>query len=406
MTDPLIPYGRQWIDDADIDAVVAVLRSDWLTQGPRVPAFEKAVAERCQAGHGIAVNSGTSALHLACLALDVGPGDLVWTSPNTFVASANCARYCGAAVDFVDIDPLTWCMSVTALTAKLEAARHAGGPKPKVVIPVHFGGQPCAMAEIAELARTFRFRVIEDASHALGARDGDVSVGACEHSDITVLSFHPVKIITTGEGGMALTNDAALAARMGRLRTHGISRDPDDLSRGSDGPWYYEQIELGFNYRMTDIQAALGWSQLTRLDDFLARRAEIALRYDAAFADLPIRRQQAPAEVFSARHLYVIRVPAAVRSGMFRELRAAGIGVNVHYIPVHLQPYYRAQGFREGQFPEAEMYYREAISLPIFPALDTTAQDRVIDACKRSFLASDQEPASNPPIRLASNQGE
>lgn len=393
MSKPVIPYGHQSIDEADIDAVVAVLRSDWLTQGPLVPAFENAVADRCRASHAVAANSGTSALHLACLALDVGPGDVVWTSPITFVASANCAIYCGAAVDFVDIDPLTWCMSVSALAGKLAAARAGGGQLPKVVIPVHFAGQPCDMAAIAELAAAYGFRVIEDASHALGAKYLDVTVGAGAHSDITVLSFHPVKIITTGEGGMTLTNDAALARRMARLRSHGISRDPADLSRPSDGPWYYEQLELGFNYRMTDIQAALGSSQLARLDEFLARRTEIARRYDAALADLPLRRQQVPEYASSARHLYVVRVPAAKRDRVFAGLRAAGIGVNVHYIPVHLQPYYRGRGFEEGQFPEAESYYREAISLPIFAALDPAAQERVIQACRASLSAACAEPA-------------
>lgn len=388
MNEKMIPYGHQSIDEADVEAVVAVLRGDWLTQGPLVPAFEKAVANRCSASFAVAVNSGTAALHLACLALDVGPGDVVWTSPNTFVASANCARYCGAEVDFVDIDPLTWCMSASALAAKLDAARTQGRQLPKVVIPVHFAGQPCDMAAIATLARDYDFRVIEDASHALGARYREGNIGACEYGDITVFSFHPVKIITTGEGGMALTNDAKLAARMARLRSHGISRDPAELSHTPDGPWYYEQIELGFNYRITDIQAALGSSQLARLDDFLAARTRIAQRYEVALADLPLRRQHVPRDVSSAWHLYVLRVPAIAHGRVFRELRERGIGVNLHYIPVHLQPYYRMRGFTEGQFPEAESYYHEAISLPIFPALDAAAQERVIDACRASLSSS------------------
>jgi UDP-4-amino-4,6-dideoxy-N-acetyl-beta-L-altrosamine transaminase len=386
MTEPLIPYGRQWIDDTDIEAVIAVLRGDWLTQGPLVPAFETTVAERCGAAHAVAVNSGTSALHLACLALGARPGDVVWTVPNTFVASANCARYCGSDVDFVDIDPETWCISVTALEKKLEETRSRGERLPAIVIPVHFGGEPCDMAAVAELARVYGFRVIEDASHALGARYRDTSVGACRYSDVTVLSFHPVKLVTTGEGGMALTNDPAVARRMARLRSHGISRDPADMTREPDGPWYYEQLELGFNYRLTDIQAALGMSQMSRLDRFLSLRSALAGQYDRALSDLPVQTQRVSGYASSAWHLYVIRVAAGIHETVFRQLRALGIGVNLHYIPVHLQPYYRGLGFREGDFPEAESYYREAITLPLFPAMSDAEWNRVIDAC-RAVLA-------------------
>jgi UDP-4-amino-4,6-dideoxy-N-acetyl-beta-L-altrosamine transaminase len=335
------------------------------------------------------VNSGTSALHLACLALDLGSGDVVWTTPNTFVASANCARYCGAEVDFVDIDPRTWCMSVSALATKLESVRASGGQLPKIVIPVHFAGQPCDMDGIGELARAFHFHVVEDASHALGALYRDNRIGNCLYSDITVFSFHPVKSITTGEGGMALTKDPALAARMTRLRSHGITRNPYELNRASDGPWYYEQVELGFNYRMTDIQAALGSAQMARLDEFLALRTEIARRYDNALSEILVQRQHAPEYALSSHHLYVVRVPPATRARVFAELRARGIGVNVHYIPVHLQPYYRALGFAEGQFQEAESYYREAISLPIFPSLDASSQEVVIEACRASVSSAE-----------------
>jgi UDP-4-amino-4,6-dideoxy-N-acetyl-beta-L-altrosamine transaminase len=383
MNEHLIPYGRHDISQADIDAVIEVLRSDWLTQGPVVPAFEHAVAEKCGAAYGVAANSATSALHLACLALDVGPGDTVWTSPNTFVASASCARYCGAAVDFVDIDPHTWCMSVEALRQKLAQANVSRAPLPKVVIPVHFAGQSCDMAAIAKLATEYGFRIIEDASHAIGGRYESQPVGGCRYSEITVFSFHPVKIITTGEGGMALTNNGEIADRMQRLRTHGITRDPDKLTRPPDGPWYYEQIELGFNYRMTDIQAALGLSQLSRLNTWVRRRNELARRYDDAFAQLPIQHQLVLDAVYSARHLYVIRVPVTMHRGLFEHLRAEGIGVNLHYIPVHLQPEYRRLGFREGQYPQAEQYYSEAMSLPMYSALTDEPHRRVVEVVTR-----------------------
>jgi UDP-4-amino-4,6-dideoxy-N-acetyl-beta-L-altrosamine transaminase len=375
-----IPYGRQEISEADIQAVVAVLHSDFLTQGPAVPAFEKAVAEYCGAQHAVAVNSATSALHIACAALGVGPGDCVWTSAITFVASANCARYCGADVDFVDIDPHTNNMSVARLAEKLAQAE-ATGVVPKVVIPVHLCGSPCPMREIHALSRQYGFRIIEDASHAIGGRYLGEPVGRCTYSDITVFSFHPVKIVTSAEGGMALTNDAALANHMMRLRSHGITRDPAEMTHSPDGPWYYQQIELGFNYRMTDMQAALGRSQMKRIDQFVARRHELARKYDEAFAGLPLSTPTQEAASYSGLHLYVVRLHtgALKRShrSIFEGLRAAGIGVNLHYIPVYRQPYYARSGFDPQDFAQAERFYGEAISLPMYTTL-TDAQQREV----------------------------
>jgi UDP-4-amino-4,6-dideoxy-N-acetyl-beta-L-altrosamine transaminase len=361
-----------------------VLRSDFLTQGPAVPAFEAAVAAHTGAAHAIAVNSATSALHIACLALGVGPGDLVWTSPITFVASANCALYCGADVDFVDIDPRTYNMSVDVLAAKLAAAE-AYGRLPKVVIPVHLAGQSCDMAAIRALADRYGFRIIEDASHAVGADYRDIPVGRCTYSDIAVFSFHPVKIVTTAEGGIALTNDGALAAKMALLRTHGITRDPAEMEGESHGPWYYEQVELGFNYRMTDMQAALGASQMTRLNDFVARRREIAAVYDDAFANEPIAVQWQEPDTASAWHLYVIRLRGADmarRAAAFAALREHGLGVNLHYMPVYLQPFYQRLGFPAGLCPEAEAYYREAISIPLYAGMSDADVQTVIAAVK------------------------
>lgn len=378
----MIPYGRQDITQADLDAVAAVLRSDFLTQGPAVPAFEAAVATVANAAYAVAVNSATSALHIACAALDLGPGDVLWTVPNTFVASANCGRYCGADVDFVDIDPQSWNMSVERLEEKLIAAK-AAGRLPKIVVPVHLCGQSCDMVTISGLAREYGFRVIEDASHAIGGRFRDAPVGNCAHSDITIFSFHPVKIVTTAEGGMAVTNNPDLAKRMARLRTHGITRDPDDMTQVPDGPWYYQQIELGWNYRMTDMQAALGLSQLDRLHSYVTRRHDIARRYDAELADLPLTRPWHHPDSYSALHLYPVRLhDTALHRTTFEALRSAGIGVNLHYIPVHLQPYYRALGFHEGDFPESEAYYRSAISLPIFPTMTDEQQSSVIAALR------------------------
>lgn len=378
----MIPYGRQSLDDRDLHAVVEVLRSDWLTQGPAIPRFEAALAARCGAAHAVAVNSATAALHIACLALDVGPGDRVWTSPNTFVASANCARYCGAEVDFVDIEPATGNMDAAALARKLAVAE-ATGRLPKVVIPVHFAGQPCDMEAIATLARAFNFAVIEDASHAVGADLGGHPIGCGRWSDITVFSFHPVKIVTTGEGGAALTNAPELARRLARLRTHGIVRDPAEMTAPTDAPWYYEQVELGFNYRITDIQAALGTSQLAKLDAFVARRRAIAAAYGQALSDSALTLPAERTGRQSSWHLYPVRSQG--RNELFDRLRQSGIGVQVHYIPVHCQPYYRRLGFGPGQFPNAEAHGAEELSLPIFPAMTDEQVGQVIDAVRAAL---------------------
>lgn len=379
----MIPYGRQIINDADVRAVTDVLRSDFLTQGPAVPRFEQAVAARVGAAHAVAVNSATSALHIACAALHLGPGDLLWTSPITFVASANCARYCGADVDFVDIDPETFNLCPESLEAKLVTAREAGR-LPKIIVAVHMCGQSPDMVRISELARTHGIRIIEDASHAIGAEYLGAPVGNCAHSDITVFSFHPVKIITTAEGGMALTNDAELAARMDRLRSHGITRDPALMTHAPDGPWYYQQLELGWNYRMTEIQAALGLSQMDKLDTFIARRRDLADAYDTALEGLPLYRPGRKSGAVSSWHLYVIRLHDSARHrSSFEALRAEGIGVNLHYIPVHLQPYYTEQGFAHGDFPKSEDYYSRAISIPLHVGLANEEQVQVVDALKK-----------------------
>jgi UDP-4-amino-4,6-dideoxy-N-acetyl-beta-L-altrosamine transaminase len=386
----MIPYGKQDISEADIQAVVNALRSDFLTQGPAVPAFEKAVAEHCGARHAVAVNSGTSALHIACLALDVGPGDRVWTSAITFVASANCALYCGAEVDFADIDPRTYNMSLEHLARKLEQAKRAG-QLPKVVIPVHLCGQPCDMAGIHALGRKYGFRIIEDASHAIGGRYRGDPIGNCRYSDIAVFSFHPVKIITTAEGGMAMTNDPDLAKRMQLLRTHGITRDASEMTHEPDGPWYYQQTALGFNYRMTDVQAALGLSQMSRLDEFLSRRHAIAARYNALLAGLPVVTPWQHPDGYSGLHLYVVRLKLGeirkTHREVFEAMRGTGIGVNLHYIPVPRQPYYERMGFKRTDFPEAERYYAEAISLPMYPGLTDQQQDQVVAALRAACAA-------------------
>lgn len=379
----MIPYGRQNINDDDIASVIDVLNSEWLTQGPGISHFEQGMAAYCNAKHAVAVCNATAALHIACLALGVGEGDWVWTSPNTFVASANCARYCGADVDFVDIDPDTLNMSIGALAAKLEDAEKQGR-LPKVVIPVHFSGLPCDMKAISELSRKYSFSIIEDASHAVGAEYGGQPVGACQYSDITVFSFHPVKIITTGEGGMALTNQAELADRMTRLRSHGIAQKPEHMVSPPIGAWEYQQIELGHNYRMTNLQAALGLSQLKRLPEFVSRRRVLAKRYHELLAGLPVICPASSDE--SSWHLYPVRFPVDKRKAIFDSFRKADIWVQVHYIPVHTQPYYKNLGFKWGDFPESEKYFLQATSLPLFFDLAFEDQDQVITHLKNSLI--------------------
>ncbi|MCE8014965.1 UDP-4-amino-4,6-dideoxy-N-acetyl-beta-L-altrosamine transaminase [Halomonas sp. MCCC 1A17488] len=384
----MIPYGRQDIQQQDVDSVLEVLRSDFLTQGPVVPRFEKAVAEKTGARHALAVNSATSALHIACLALGLGEGDWLWTSPVTFVASANCGLYCGAKVDFVDIDPQTYNLCPEALEAKLEQAEREGR-LPKVVVAVHLCGQPCDMQAIHVLGQRYDFRIIEDASHAIGGKYKGEYIGNCRYSDITIFSFHPVKIITTAEGGMALTNDDPLAQRMNLLRSHGVTRAPELMTHEADGPWYYQQVDLGFNYRMTELQAALGVSQLERLDDYVAQRNSLAERYDSELAKLPVVTPWQHPDSYSGRHLYVIRLKldeiGVSHRQAFESLREQGIGVNLHYIPVHTQPYYQAMGFQPNDFPEAQRYYAEAISLPLYPTMTTAQQDEVLSALQQAL---------------------
>lgn len=385
----MIPYGRQEITQDDINAVVAVLQSDFLTQGPCVPAFEDAVAKHVGASCAVAVNSATSALHIACLALGLGPGDWLWTTPVTFVASANCGLYCGAQVDFVDIDPRTYNLCPQALERKLIEAQ-AIGRMPKVVVAVHLCGQPCNMAAIHALGQRYGFRIIEDASHAIGGKYKGEFIGNCRYSDITVFSFHPVKIITTAEGGMALTNDARLAERMMLLRSHGITRNADRMTHASDGPWYYQQIDLGYNYRMTELQAALGISQVSRLDQYVARRHQFAARYNDLLRELPVNLPWQHPDSYSGLHLYVVRLKldgiGKSHREVFEFLRGRGVGVNLHYIPVHTQPYYRQMGFTVGDYPEAERYYAEAISLPMFQTMSEDQQDRVSCAVRDSLV--------------------
>ncbi|SFR45053.1 UDP-4-amino-4,6-dideoxy-N-acetyl-beta-L-altrosamine transaminase [Pseudidiomarina maritima] len=378
----MIPYGRQSITQADIDEVINVLKSDFLTQGPKVPEFESAVANHVGVKHALAVNSATSALHIACLALGLGPGDWLWTTPVTFVASSNCALYCGAQVDFVDIDPRTYNLCPEKLEAKLIEAERLG-KLPKIVVPVHLCGQSCDMEAIYNLGKKYGFKIIEDASHAIGGKYKNEFIGNCQYSDITVFSFHPVKIITTAEGGMAVTNSDDLANKMALLRSHGITRDPQQMTKESDGGWYYQQIELGYNYRMTELQAALGVSQMHRLDDFIVARHKIAARYYDELSDLPIVLPYQHPDSYSGLHLFVIRLRlndiSKSHKQVFDELRAFGVGVNLHYIPVHTQPYYQAMGFQPGDFPEANRYYSEAISIPMFHGMTFEEQSKVIE---------------------------
>jgi len=384
----MIPYGRQDITQADIDSVIAVLKSDFLTQGPQVPNFEKIVASHVGAQYALAVNSATSALHIACLALGLGVGDWLWTTPITFVASANCGLYCGAQIDFVDIDPGTYNLSPVALEAKLLKAQK-DGCLPKVLVAVHLCGQPCDMAAIYALGKQYDFQIIEDASHAIGGKYKNEFIGNCRYSDITVFSFHPVKIITTAEGGMAITNNEDLARKMDLFRSHGITRDPSQMTHPSDGAWYYQQIALGFNYRMTELQAALGISQMQRLDAYVLKRHELASRYNQLLKGLPLDLPWQHPDAYSGLHLYVIRLQLEkinkTHQQVFDELRNLGIGVNLHYIPVHTQPYYQQMGFKNGDFPQAELYYSQAISLPMFQGLSDYNQDEVVAALYKTL---------------------
>ncbi|MEZ9570538.1 UDP-4-amino-4,6-dideoxy-N-acetyl-beta-L-altrosamine transaminase [Vibrio splendidus] len=381
MSRAVIPYGKQDISQQDIDSVVDVLKSDFLTQGPQVPAFENALTEHTGAQYALAVNSATSALHIACLALGLGEGDWMWTTPVTFVASANCGLYCGAKVDFVDIDSATYNMCPEKLKQKLIIAK-ANGTLPKVVVPVHLCGQPCDMESIAKLAKEYGFKVIEDASHAIGGQYQEQPIGNCEYSDITVFSFHPVKIVTTAEGGAALTNQKELADKMALLRSHGITRDPEMMTEASHGGWYYQQVALGFNYRMTELQAALGVTQMQRLDEFVAARHVLSKRYNQMLSELPLVLPYQLENTYSGLHLFVIRLKldeiSLTHKQVFDALRGNGIGVNLHYIPVHTQPYYQAMGFAEGDFPESERYYQEAISLPMFHGMTEEQQNTVV----------------------------
>jgi len=386
----MIRYAQQAITQADIDAVVNVLTSVNLTQGPNIAQFEQSVTAHTRAKHAVAVSSATAALHISCLALNLGPGDWLWTTPNTFVASANCALYCGAQVDFVDIDPHTYNLCPLKLEAKLIEAEKVG-KLPKIVVPVHLTGQPCDLAAIHALGQKYGFRIIEDASHAIGGRYKGEPIGNGRYSDITVFSFHPVKIITTAEGGMALTNSDELATRLGLLRSHGITRNPALMTQAMDGPWYYQQVALGYNYRMTDIQAALGVSQMTRLDHYVMRRHEIARRYNRLLSDLPVTLPWQHPDTYSAFHLYVIRLQLdrikATHVQVFEALRALDIMVNLHYIPIHTQPYYQRMGFKAGDYPESEQYYREAISIPMHPTLTDNEQSTVVKVLRDALGA-------------------
>jgi len=385
----MIPYGKQDINQADIDSVVEVLKSDFLTQGPQAPLFEKIVADYCGAKYGVALNSATSALHVACLALGLGEGDLLWTSPNTFVASANCGLFCGASVDFVDIDLHSYNMCADALQEKLIQAEKKN-QLPKIVIPVHFAGQSCDMKRIHELSKEYGFKIIEDASHAIGAKYLNEPVGGCTYSDITVFSFHPVKIITTAEGGMSTTNQFELSEKMQLYRSHGITRKSEQMTKEPDGGWYYQQVDLGFNYRMTELQAALGVSQIQRLEEYVVHRHSLCDRYDELLTELPLIKPYQHNDSYSALHLYPVLLALEKidksRAQVFQELRDNGLGVNVHYIPVHTQPFYKKMGFKNGDYPKAEYYYERVISIPLYQSLSFEQQDEVVTILKRVLL--------------------
>ena len=385
----MIPYGKQDINQADIDSVIDVLQSDFLTQGPQVPLFEKTVSDYCGVEYGVAVNSATSALHIACLALGLKKGDYLWTSPNTFVASANCGLYCGAQVDFVDISPLTYNLSPEELEKKLIQAKR-DNKLPKIVIPVHFAGQSCDMRKIYSLGQEYGFKIIEDASHAIGGKYLDQPIGGCQYSDITVFSFHPVKIITTAEGGLATTNDKGLLTRMQLFRSHGVTRDPELMTKKTEGEWYYQQVDLGFNYRMTELQAALGVSQMERLDEFVALRHQRQIRYDELLKGLPIVVPYQSLDSYSALHLYPIQIKLdkikRTHYEVFQALRENDIGVNIHYIPVHTQPYYENMGFKKGDYPNTESYYKSTISIPMFQGLTIEMQDEVVNVLKQVLV--------------------
>jgi UDP-4-amino-4,6-dideoxy-N-acetyl-beta-L-altrosamine transaminase len=384
----MIPYGHQDINQEDIDSVIKVLESDFLTQGPQVPLFENAVTSYCGASYGVAVNSATSALHIACLALGLGKGDILWTSPNSFVASANCGLYCGAEVDFVDIDTETYNLSIAELEKKLVKGKKEN-KLPKILVPVHFAGQSCDMKKIHSLSKEYGFKVLEDASHAIGAKYLNKPIGGCQYSDITVFSFHPVKIITTGEGGMATTNDSLLSEKMMLFRSHGITRNSEMMTKIPDGNWYYQQIDLGFNYRMTDLQAALGTSQIKRVDEFIGKRHILHERYDSLLKSLPIKRPFQHKDSYSSMHLYPIQInlnnQRKSRQQIFNELREDGIGVNAHYIPIHTQPYFQKLKFKEGDFPNAEAYYKSTLSIPLFSKMTFKDQEQVVNSLQKSL---------------------
>jgi UDP-4-amino-4,6-dideoxy-N-acetyl-beta-L-altrosamine transaminase len=385
----MIPYGKQNINQDDIESVVDVLKSDYLTQGPKVPLFEKKISEYSNSKYAVAVNSASSALHIACLALGLKQGDILWTSPNSFVASANCGLYCGAKVDFVDINPLTYNLCPSELEKKLIKAKKEN-KLPKILIPVHFAGQSCDMKKIHLLSKDYEFKIIEDASHAIGGKYLQKPIGGCQYSDITIFSFHPVKIITTAEGGIATTNDKKLLSRMQLFRSHGITKDPKSMTKNSEGDWYYQQIDLGFNYRMTELQAALGISQMNRLDEFVKKRHILKDRYDHLLSELPIMKPYSSSDTYSALHLYPIQIDRDKsnfsRVKLFNELRKKGIGVNIHYIPIHTQPYFLNMGFEYGDFPVAESYYQNSISLPIFSQMSFNEQDNIIDTLTSILL--------------------